>query len=724
MLARGMAVAVVLSALIACVLFAQTPTMLLETLPASDSNQPINLNADDIATWKEGGKQILLLHGNAVITQGQSTVRAPECVVFVDLPTDPGNPTLKVTIYGESVMTLERNIAGQKPAAADYGYVRTVTTSKVNINPFKNKLFEEKQEGYGPYQRALARRPAELMLQGKADVDTGLRLTAAFQPAPVPPPSPPVPPGPAIDPSKIAPPVPKDVSFQLPLDPNAPLTPMQPNVAPVPNEVPSPPAPAGPGIQPNFVPPAPAPVNPSKPSPSISIRPRWAGGLQVEYKPVEEGRTAVIVNGGVAIIITIPPDGPGGKAKFIDLESDRLVIWTKGDPQKLVNDVRTEQGTDKGANELYLAGHVAMRTRSDKDVKTLRCNELYYDMARNVAVARDADFEIQVPKALYPIHVRTPELLQESSKMMSMKETQLYSGQLPSDPGLTVSITNMTIQERQYELSYLWGLWPVYDADGKRKIQTDHVFTGINYITYIEGVPAFYFPYFRGRVEDPLGPLDAVNAGYNRIFGVSLNTTWDLYDILDLPHYDGTKWQMYLDYLTLRGPGIGTRYEFSGNDLFSIRNKYNGEFKAYGIFDSGTDVLGGGRGTAIDWPNPNTSWPINPPNFRGWTYGKTNIQDLPDGFSFLGQFAFLSDRNFQEEYFLNSHLNDVNQDTYAYLKQQRGIWEWNLEASTNTQPWLTHTNWLPKLDGRVMGKSLFDDWVTFNTHASAGYAQL
>ena len=230
-------------------------------------------------------------------------------------------------------------------------------------------------------------------------------------------------------------------------------------------------------------------------------------------------------------------------------------------------------------------------------------------------------------------------------------------------------------------------------------------------------------------MEDPLGPLDAVNAGYDNIFGFQFRTTWDLYDILDLPHFDGTKWQLYLDYLTMRGPGFGTYFQFNGKDPFDIKGKYTGEFKAYFIYDTGLDQLGGNRGQQEFWPNQSTSWPIEHPDFRGWTYGKVNVQELPDGFSVLGQFAYLTDRNFHEVYFLDNYINGLNQDTYAYVKQQQGNWAWSVEAATETENWFTHTNWMPKFDGYLMGQTfsfgqLAEDLFVFNTHASAGYAQL
>lgn len=469
----------------------------------------------------------------------------------------------------------------------------------------------------------------------------------------------------------------------------------------------------------------------AKPPPHISIKPRFQNGLLVDYKPVEDGRTAIIVDGGVAIIIsTVTGEGKQAKTQYVDIDADRLVIWTKANGPQLFSNMKSEQGSDNGAHELYMSGHVEMRSRGEKDIKTIRAKEIYYDVRRNVAVARDVDMEMIVPKALFPLHIKTPELQQLGPKLFSMKQSEVFSSLLPSDPGMVFDISNMTIEERQYEKSYLYGLWPAYDKDGKRIVTTDHVFTGTNYLAFLEGVPLFYFPYFTGRVEDPLGPLDQVNAGYDTIFGFQIRTTWDLYDIFDLPHFEGTKWQLYLDYLTDRGPGFGTYYQFAGEKPFDLASgKYMGEFKAYGIYDTGLDDLGGNRGLEQFWPNAQTATPITHPDFRGMTYGKVNVQDLPDGFSVLSQFAFLSDRNFQEVYFMDSFLNGPDMDTYVHLKQQQGIWAWTLDASTETEDWFTHTNWLPKLDGYLLGQTftlpgLMDDLFVFNTRNTAGYAEL
>jgi hypothetical protein len=327
-----------------------------------------------------------------------------------------------------------------------------------------------------------------------------------------------------------------------------------------------------------------------------------------------------------------------------------------------------------------------------------------------------------------PIHFLTPELQQLSPTLRQAKQASIFSTFLPSDPGLKVDISDVTIEDNKKDRSYLYGLWPAYDKAGNRIVDTDHYVTGTNMFAVLEGVPVFYFPYFKTRAEDPLGPLDAIGLGYDTIFGFQIRTTWDLYDILDLPHFEGTRWRLYLDYLTERGPGFGTEFDLSGKDYFGIKGTYNANVKLYGIEDHGQDVLGFDRGQFAFWNNQFISWPVTQPDFRGIATGKTSVQDLDYGFSVLGQFGFISDRNFLEQYYPNSQLNDLNFDTYLELKQQKDNWAWTLYGQVSTRDWLTETNWLPKADAYLIGQTFsfgnLEDLLVYNGHAQAGYAQL
>ena len=242
---------------------------------------------------------------------------------------------------------------------------------------------------------------------------------------------------------------------------------------------------------------APEPKTDAKPQPNLSVRPRFGKDPDVEItKPLSDGRTAIIITGGAALIISTPGNPPVTKPQIIDIEADYLVIWTKGNAQAMFNNMKSEQGSENADHELYMSGHVQM-TRAARRTSR-RCARTSCTTTCDAMLPwRGVDFEIMIPKALFPLHIRTPELQQLGPKLFSMKDSQVYSSWIPSDPGFYVNISNMTIEERKYELSYLYGLWPAYDKDGKRKEQTDHVFSGTNYLAYMEGVPVFYFPVSR-----------------------------------------------------------------------------------------------------------------------------------------------------------------------------------------------------------------------------------
>src|SRR5262249_52334206 len=83
----------------------------------------------------------------------------------------------------------------------------------------------------------------------------------------------------------------------------------------------------------------------------------------------------------------------------------------------------------------------------------------------------------------------------------------------------------------------------------------------------------------------------------------------------------------------------------------------------------------------------------------------------------------LSDKNFLEQYFKPEFDQDINQETFVYVKQQQDQWAWTLLAEPRIRRWVTETEWLPRADANLIGQSFFDIF-TYNAGASAGYAQL
>ena len=81
--------------------------------------------------------------------------------------------------------------------------------------------------------------------------------------------------------------------------------------------------------------------------------------------------TAVIISGGVELLIAMPPKDPSKPSTIIDIEADRVVIWTKGNGPQAFDNMKKPQGDESGAHEVYLAGHVELRLRTEKTVETL-----------------------------------------------------------------------------------------------------------------------------------------------------------------------------------------------------------------------------------------------------------------------------------------------------------------------------------------------------------------
>jgi hypothetical protein len=696
-----------------------------ETLVGTNATEPIVIAADYMAAWSETGLNVSLGRGNVVVSQGGTAIRAGNAVAWIDRQTTSSGTVTNVVVYGEKPIDFE---GGGKNGKAYYGYIRLATTSGVKLNVQTSKLVNSDQSNDPIYQYAKANLPADFFMLGHGPVnagarqmpspppgapDPGVQRVAASQPPDAAPQ--PVFPGnvpPANPPVYTSPTLPPAVPYQIPPATN------DPRVSPVP---------AGPPANSQGVPilPPPPPTTGKEQSAGtalqMSIRPRYSGEMKVEYKPLGDGWTAVIVTGGVTMFITKTGDKPG----FIDIEADRLVLWTLSNGQQLFSNMKSPGGDMNNAYEIYMSGHVDIRTKSKIETETLRADEVYYDLRREVAVARRADLEIQSPKLVYPLHMQASEIVKPNAKQYNMDKSKTFASLLPSDPGLYFVIENTEVQEREYYKRQLYGLLPSYDKDGQPKIAVDHPITGTNMTIWMEGVPFFYFPYYKGRVEEPLGPLQNISLGYNTIFGFQLYTTWDMLSLLDLDRVDGLRWRLNIDEQTLRGPALGMELDFNRDKLFDTNAKIASSFKIYGIYDTGLDVLGGNRGQEIFYPlYPNNPNPIVHPIDRGWAFGKVNIQDLPYGFSVVTQFALLSDRNFLEQFFMNTHLNELNQETYLYVKQQQDNWAWSVFAQANLRDWYTETAWWPRFDGNLVGLTFLDDNVISDTRGRLGYAEL
>jgi len=713
---------------------------------AGDS-RPIQVNADDAVTWVDQGKRIILLKGKVWVEQGDAHVRAAEAVLWIDEAAKKQNGIYHLDVYGDGGVSLEVQAQSyQAPVAM----IELNTRGVVNLKTFKSKVVQQATPDDPLLQRAVAalaaqkaqpkpKQPSALLKNPIQQVSN--QEVAALRQAP---PQGPVGPEPG---------------------PPQPGLPSSPGSAP---PVPIVLAPGPPGsssaVQPPLVP-------EEGPTPHFSIRPRSSAQPNGREFRMDNGEKATVFSGGVIITITVPistsaavstkgPDekvilpaptplttpgkdnmviGPAavpGKdgrpiepaTKTVEIAADRVVVWTQGDLRELVDGTPAPQGQAPRSFEFYLSGNVEIRDEMIKNIGTptpirearvLRCSEGYYyfmppthdePAGRNYAIALNADLGLRQPGLPDPIHVTTPEMHQLTDKLFNAATTQVNASKLPYGPGLCLTTGPASLEQKHIEKKTLFGL-QVYKRDtGEEEYVDELLFRASNVVLWLEDVPIFWLPYVQGDARDPLGPLQSISVGYNKVFGFELFTTWNVYDLIGMDPLLGTRWRVGLDYLSARGFEVNTEFGAIGKNLAGISGNYIALVKAMGIDDHGNDILGGNRGEFVTYgyPPPTTTLPITHPELRGRFFGQLNWQELPYNLTVQTQLAVLSDKNFLDQFYNPEWTGGPNQETFAYVKQQENDWALSLLIEPRIRNWITETEWLPKVDGYWIGQDILE----------------
>ncbi|MDB5308751.1 MAG: LPS-assembly protein LptD [Gemmataceae bacterium] len=418
-----------------------------------------------------------------------------------------------------------------------------------------------------------------------------------------------------------------------------------------------------------------------------------------------------VITGGVIVYVS-PGDGQGE----IEFATDDAVVWIRGQQVDNIAGGFEAGPENKREVEVYLSGNVIIRTVSTNGgqsfSQTLRSDQVYYDVSRNRAIAVAAELELNTPRVPDGVYLRGREIRRLDEANWEILKGSVFSSKLPADPGLRFDSPRITLRETKQPRRNFLGI-PYRDFSGNPDDGVERLMTLRNSTTWLAGIPVFYFPYYRADVNEPLGPLNGVGGGQDRIFGTQFYTTWDIYKIIGIKSPPGHKWLLHLDYLSSRGPAAGTDYYYSlppREDRVTPAGL--GFARLYGINDTGQDVIGGGRGPLLDHPVS-----------RGRALWR-HQQEITDELYFQGQIAYLSDQNFLEQYYKQEFDLGPNQETFAYLTYQReNLWAGGLIQPKLGQNWITHTESLPKLDGAVVGQSFWDLFV-YNARADATYAQL
>ena len=651
----------------------------LRLKPTTDGKSNASISAELIHSWVEGDENVYFLAGAATIEQGRTKVSATAAIVWVS----KARPST-VTVYASAFGGVKARIESpeKEPQEVEAAIVEFSTPALGQIRGKELKV---------------AQRDAPLYLAGVAARGKPVPAAAANEKTDdepiVEPPSPTPkkePERPVIEVSQL---------FQPSGDPN--------------DEIPLPKAISGPTVLPI----------PLAAQPTIWLTPRTNRPFTIVPVVTAKDRAA-IVTGGIKVVAKFTT----GSIKSLEMEADQVVVWQKsGNAMPAFNAMRSDEG-ESGAKgiEVYLSGDVIVRIQSTKDTmtkgvldetRTLRAERVYYDVDNHKAIAVSADLEYR--RAKYPNtgHLVAEEIHLLSATELSAFQAILHASRLPSDPAFILSFDQAdAYREPRTVRRTIFGTAFRNRLTGQVVEEEPDILEVRNMSASFEGIPFFYLPSYRTNVKDPFGPFQEVRFRQSTVFGFQILATWDALDLVGLEPLEGEKWLFMTDFLSARGPALGTTYTLGSPKFFGMESPFSTVVKTWGIKDKGEDIIGQPRETAFV-----------PPGYRGrFTVQHEQRFTLaaPEDLTVQAQLGLFSDRNFLEQYYTFDYHYGPNLETFLWTKYQTG----NTAGTFLFEPdvgrdWVTETFWLPRVDGYLLGQSLFDRF-TYHTWASAGYARL
>ncbi len=388
----------------------------------------------------------------------------------------------------------------------------------------------------------------------------------------------------------------------------------------------------------------------------------------------------------------------------IDVDTDNLIVWTEGDLQ--MSPEGQTQPKDRPL-EIYMEGNVVFR----QGERVIYAQRMYYNVTLETGIVLSAEVITNVPAFDGKVRLRADVVQQLSRDRFLAQNGSLTTSRLgiPTYEIASGAITYDDIQRpRINPITQL----PEVDASGAPLVEHDQLVTSRDNVVRINEVPVFYWPFFATTLDQPNFYIDDIQFKSDRVFGTQLLTDIDAYQVLGLRNPPpGTKWTASADYMSKRGFGYGTTFNYERQSLFGVPENSNGFLDAWAIKDHGNDNLGFLR---RDVP-PEKS-------YRGRVLFQHRSL-LPNNFQLTGEVGLISDFNFLEQYFEREYDQLKDQTTDIILKQYLDNSTWDVLAQVRLNPFFTETEWLPRVDHFWIGEPLLNDRLTWYEHTSLAYAR-
>jgi hypothetical protein len=333
---------------------------------------------------------------------------------------------------------------------------------------------------------------------------------------------------------------------------------------------------------------------------------------------------------------------------------------------------------------IYLAGDVVLTEGS----RSIQAEELYYDIATQRALAVQASLTGYDAKRGIPIYLRAKRLRQESADVFSAEESVLTTSEFHT-PQIALTASRVILRDRtQIDTT------ADTPSDTSRQVELRDVRFKYYNTTLLK------LPKVTGNLENPHLPLRGLRLGNDSFWGPSVESQWDFPKVLGLAEAPGTDSRLNLDYYDRRGPGVGLDVDYQ-------RDSYFGESLVYYINDHGQDRLG----------RHSTRWDLEPERTIRGRFTWRHRQFLPHYWQVTTEAAYLSDRNFLEQYYRGEAQAGKEHETLIHSKRIQDNWGLSFLAKARINDFQNQLEELPSAEFNWTGQSLFDGLMTFHSNS-------
>jgi hypothetical protein len=619
------------------------------TSPLTSPNAPIAIRANTGSRWFEGQYEVWSLEGDCSIQQGNVNGKSQAAVVWINRPDATNNALTKVIAYLED------------GAVVDFGHQQAAhRVSGKQADTFRGESW------MGHFHSSL-----------QIDVQVGSNKPKASD-----------------EPSFVQH---ANATWDRDIDrrvQRAQFT-QQPSVLPMPQ-----------ALTPGAV----APFESIEPQPtarSLQIRTRSnVLGQMKTYPGRTADETAVVYSGGIKAIISGIQNVEGLESDTITLEADRIVGWTNSGT---LPGMGGSTEAIEGRLEFYLEGNIIFREGD----RLIYADRMYYDVNGNHGTILNAEMLTPVPEYEGLMRLKADVLRQLdqhtfiangaalTSSRMGVPSYWLQSGEVMLTDVQTPAVDGFTGQ-------------PYIDPQTEElAVEHQMLATSRNNFLYVAGIPLLYWPTIATDLTKPNYYIDGIRLGNDSVFGTQVMVDWDAYQLFGIRNKpEGTKWRISTDYLSDRGPALGTNFQYKRPEFLWLQGPADGRFDIWGLNDTGRDNLGTDRRSLVPEKE-----------FRGRAFWQ-HRQYLGGGYQLTAEVGYVSDRNFLESFYEPEWDTKKDQATGVELKRYYGNSSWSITSDVRVNDFFTQTEWLPRLDHTLIGQSFLFDRMTWYAQSSVGYARL